>query len=111
MQREVVLPLAHPEWAEARMDLVIYTPDSIAPVYVDVSIVSALSQEALKLGPVHGPWATSTIGSQLFCRELQLTQYWQPLEHNIGLGPLFRRNSLATLLPVRFAIWIILSDW
>ena len=49
VQREVILPLAANR-AEARMDLVVYTPDSATPTYVDISIVTALSHQALASG-------------------------------------------------------------
>ena len=50
VQREVVLPLANLDRAEARMDLVVYASGSTIPSYIDVSIVTALSQQALASG-------------------------------------------------------------
>jgi len=50
VQKEVTLPFAHPDRPEARMDLVVYAPGCSVPAYVDVSIVTALSQEALSRG-------------------------------------------------------------
>ena len=50
VQREIVLPMANAQRAEARMDLVVYCPESNVPAYLDVSIVSALSQEARASG-------------------------------------------------------------
>ena len=50
VQREVILSLANPQRPEARMDLVVRTPDCTSPAYIDVSIVSALAAQALAGG-------------------------------------------------------------
>ena len=50
VEREVVLPHAAPGRPEARMDLVVHAPSRGEPEYIDVSIVSALSVEALTAG-------------------------------------------------------------
>ena len=47
---EVVLPMAHPDRLEARMDLIVRAPAVTGPVRVDLTVVSALSVEALEKG-------------------------------------------------------------
>ena len=48
--REAILPNANPAAAQARMDLLIHAPGVAGPIYVDVTIVSAVSREALRSG-------------------------------------------------------------
>jgi hypothetical protein len=48
--REQVLPTANPDHAEARMDIVAFSPHLPGPVYVDLTVVSALSVEAICRG-------------------------------------------------------------
>jgi len=50
VEREAVLPFAAPARPEARIDLVVHVPGRGVPAHVDVSIVSALSVEALQKG-------------------------------------------------------------
>ena len=50
---EVVLPTAHATRLGARMDLVVHSPAFSTPAYVDVTVVSALSAEALAKGSAH----------------------------------------------------------
>ena len=50
VDREVVLPLAHPDRPEARMDLVVRAPAIDGTVWIDLTVVSALSVEALSKG-------------------------------------------------------------
>ena len=47
---EVLVPWAAPARPEAQMDLVIHVPGFIAPFYVDLTVVSALSSDALSGG-------------------------------------------------------------
>ena len=47
---EVIMPTANPRRPEARMDLVVHVPGHSAPFHVDISIASAMSQEALQGG-------------------------------------------------------------
>ena len=47
---EVLLPWAAPARPEARMDLVIHAPGLPTPYYVDLTVVSALSADALSSG-------------------------------------------------------------
>ena len=42
--KEAILPNANPDHPEARIDLIVQIPGH-APIYVDVTIVSALAQE------------------------------------------------------------------
>ena len=53
MHKEVILPLAHPSRPNSRMDLVVHVPGGKGPVHIDVSIASALSQEALRSRSAH----------------------------------------------------------
>ena len=48
--REQVLPTANPDHAEARMDIVVNSPLVASALYVDLTVVSALSVEALAKG-------------------------------------------------------------
>ena len=48
--REQVLPTANPDHAEARMDIVAFSPRLPDPVHVDLTVVSALSVEAIGRG-------------------------------------------------------------
>eukprot|EP00973_Karenia_brevis_P006364 865651-Karenia_brevis.AAC.1 len=50
VHKEQVVPHANPDHAEARMDLIVYSPRIAGPVYVDLTVVSALSIEALSKG-------------------------------------------------------------
>eukprot|EP00973_Karenia_brevis_P060117 8365915-Karenia_brevis.AAC.1 len=47
---EVLVPWAAPNRPEARMDLVIHAPEIASPFYVDLTVVSALSSDALAGG-------------------------------------------------------------
>ena len=47
---EVLVPWAAPARPEARMDLVVHAPGIAGPLYIDLTIVNALSQEALAGG-------------------------------------------------------------
>ena len=49
VQREAILPQANPDHPEARIDLIVTIPGQ-APIYIDVTIVSAQSIEALSKG-------------------------------------------------------------
>ena len=64
VQREVTLPNAHPDRPEARMDLVVYSPGCSSPAYIDVSIVSALSQAALSGGAANHDGRASEIAAR-----------------------------------------------
>ena len=44
---EVLVPWAAPSRQEARMDLVVHAPGIASPIYIDLTVVSALSIEAL----------------------------------------------------------------
>ena len=46
---EALIPQANPNHPEARIDLIVYFPGH-APIYIDVTIVSAQSQEAIQKG-------------------------------------------------------------
>ena len=50
MHREVLLPHAAPASPEARMGLVVHAPRLAEPLMVDLTVVSALTQDALALG-------------------------------------------------------------
>jgi hypothetical protein len=45
--REQVLPTASPDHSQARIDLVVFSPRVAGPMFVDLTVVSALSVEAL----------------------------------------------------------------
>ena len=47
---EVLVPWAAPDCQEARMDLVIHVPGIASPFYVDMTIASSLSSDALSGG-------------------------------------------------------------
>ena len=49
VEKEVILPRANPDHPESRIDLVVHIPNH-TPIYIDVTIVSALSAEALRRG-------------------------------------------------------------
>ena len=48
--REQVLPTANRDHAEARMDVIAYSPKVAGPIHIDLTVVSALSVEALSKG-------------------------------------------------------------
>ena len=48
--QERVLPTAHPDHSEARMDLIAHSPHVAGAVFIDFTVVSALSVEALQKG-------------------------------------------------------------
>ena len=50
VEREVILPGASEDLPEARMDLVAHAPGISGPMYIDLTIVSAASREALSKG-------------------------------------------------------------
>ena len=49
IEKEVILPRANPNHPESRIDLIVHIPGH-TPIYIDVTIVSALSTEALRRG-------------------------------------------------------------
>ena len=49
VEKEVILPRANLDHPEARIDLIVHIPNH-TPIYIDVTIVSALSAEALRRG-------------------------------------------------------------
>ena len=48
--KEQVVPNAHDEHTETRLDLIVHSPQVAGPMYVDFTVVSALSVEALSKG-------------------------------------------------------------
>ena len=62
--REQVIPGASPEHAEARMDLVIYSPRVSGPIYVDFTVVTTLSAEAMARGAALRDGVASDIAAQ-----------------------------------------------
>ena len=50
VRREVLVPHAAASNPEARMDLIIHAPGVAVPILVDLTVVSALSQDALERG-------------------------------------------------------------
>ena len=64
VHREVVLPNASPNSPEARMDLVVRAPGSGVPIYVDVTIVSALARESLSSGAARVDGIAATIAAR-----------------------------------------------
>ena len=50
VQREVVLPTAHDNQLQSRMDLIVFAPPIDGPIYIDLTVVNAASREALARG-------------------------------------------------------------
>ena len=61
--REQVLPTASPDHAEARMDIVAFSPRLSGPVYVDLTVVSALSVESIARGSALRDGAAADVAS------------------------------------------------
>ena len=57
---EVLVPWAAPARAEARMDLVVRVPGVSTPYYIDLTVVSAISMEALAAGSATRDGAAAT---------------------------------------------------
>ena len=64
VHREVVFPNSTPDRPEARMDLVIHAPHLSEPVHVDVTIVSALAQEAMLAGAARRDGAAAGVAAR-----------------------------------------------
>ena len=64
VHREVVLPNSTSDRPEARMDLVIHAPHLSEPVHVDVTIVSALAQEAMLAGAARRDGAAAGVAAR-----------------------------------------------
>ena len=88
VQREVTLPSANPSRPEARMDLVVYPAGACSPIYVDVSIVSAVSREALSKGSAHYDGKAAEIAERAKRRDYPLINVTPFIVDDHGrLGP------------------------
>ena len=61
---EVLVPWAAPARQEARMDLVVRAPNVALPFYIDLTVVSALSSDALAGGAAIREGAAAEIGAR-----------------------------------------------
>ena len=61
---EVLVPWAAPERPEARMDLVVHALGFPSPFYIDLTVVSALSSDALSGGSAVRSGAAAEIGAR-----------------------------------------------
>ena len=61
---EVLVPWAAPSRPEARMDLVVHAPGFTAPFYIDLTVVSALSSDALRQGSAVRSGAAAELGAR-----------------------------------------------
>ena len=61
---EVLVPWAAPACPQARMDLVIHAPGFSSPFYVDLTVVSALSTDALSSGSADRSGAAAELASR-----------------------------------------------
>ena len=59
-----MVPGANPDHAEARMDLIMYSPRVAGAIYIDVTVVSALSVEAIAKGAGLRDGVASDIAAQ-----------------------------------------------
>ena len=66
---EVLVPWAAPAREEARMDLVIHAPGVASPFYVDLTVVSALSCDALSAGSAVRDGAAAEVAAKAKFRD------------------------------------------
>ena len=74
--KEQVVPTANDDHAESRLDLVIYSPRMAGAIYVDLTIVSACSQEALGRGSAGFAGVAACIAEERKCSKYPNIDPW-----------------------------------
>ena len=74
--KEQVVPIANDEHTESRLDLVIYSPRMSGAIYVDLTIASACSQEALSRGSAGFAGVAASIAEERKCSKYPNIDPW-----------------------------------